>query len=179
MKFLPRLIAYLISFPARIKGMKFGRNSYIGPGYDFLFVDLHNVSAEDNVMIGKRAWIQTVDLGKITIGSETHIGRDVVLSARNDISIGKNCLLSYRVSILDHDHKLDTTDKSPMKSGLTPGQKVTIGNNCFIGANVIITKGVMLGDHCVVGANSVVTKSFPQNSFLAGNPAKLLKKLSK
>jgi len=170
-------LAFLISLPARMKGMSFGNNSFIGPGYDFLFVDLRNVVIKDNVMIGKRAWMQTVDAGKITIGSGTHIGRDVVLSAKNNIKIGKNCLLSYRVSILDHDHKLNRSTKSPMNSGLTKGAEVTIGDNCFIGANVCITKGVTLGKHCAVGANSVVTKSFPDFSIIVGNPARKIKSL--
>ena len=64
---------------------------------------------------------------------------------------------------------------SPMQSGVTKGLAITIGNNCFIGANVCITKGVTLGDHCVVGINSVVAKSFPDNSVIAGNPAKRIK----
>ncbi len=177
MSIFSKLICYLLRIPAQLKGMRFGKNSFIGPGYDFLFLNLRNVEVKNNVMIGSRAWFQTVDSGKITIGSGTHIGRDAVLSARDEITIGENCLLSYRVSILDHDHKLDRSIKSPMRSGLTKGQKVTIGNNCFIGANVCIIKGVTLGNHCVVGANSVVTKSYPAFSMLGGNPAKRIKKL--
>jgi len=177
MNILFKLICYLLRVPAQLKGMRFGTNSFIGPGYDVLFLNLRNVEVKNNVMIGSRAWFQTVDSGKISVGSGTHIGRDVVISARDEISIGENCLLSYRVSILDHDHKLDRSIKSPMKSGLTKGQKVTIGDNCFIGANVCIIKGVTLGKHCAVGANSVVTKSFPDFSVIAGNPARMINTL--
>ena len=177
MNMYSRWFCYLLRIPAQWKGMTFGKNSFIGPGYDFLFLNLKNVEVKNDVMIGKRAWLQTVDFGKISIGSGTHIGRDVVLSARNTITIGKNCLLSYRVSILDHNHKLNKTEKSPMRSGLTEGKKIMIGDNSFIGANVCITKGVILGSHCVVGANSVVTKSFPDNSVIVGNPAKIIKTL--
>lgn len=175
MNIFSKLLCYFLRLPAQIKGMKFGKNSFIGPGYDFVFLNLSNITVANNVMIGSRAWLQTVDSGKISIGSGTHIGRDVVISARKNIAIGSNCLLSYRVSILDHDHNLNSTSKSPMKSGLTKGYSISIGDNCFIGANVCITKGVTLGDHCVVGANSVVAKSFPDNSVIAGNPAKRIK----
>src|SRR3989339_1924883 len=175
MNIFSKCICYFLRLPAEFKGMTFGKNSFIGPGYDFLFVNLSNVTVKDHVMIGKQAWIQTVDNGKISIGSGTHIGRDVVLSARKHIAIGNNCLLSYRVSILDHDHNLNSSESSPMNSGVTKGLAITIGNNCFIGANVCITKGVTLGDHCVVGINSVVAKSFPDNSVIAGNPAKRIK----
>jgi len=179
MNLFSKIICFFLKLPAQMKGMTFGKNSFIGPGYDFLFLDLKNVEVKDNVMIGKRAWFQTVHEGRIVIGSGTHIGRDAVLSSRNEIIIGKNCLLSYRISILDHDHKLGRSNTSPMKSGLTKGKKIIIGDNCFIGANVCITKGVVLGKHCAVGANSVVTKSFPDNSIIVGNPARLIRSLDK
>lgn len=167
----------LFSIPARLKGVKFGNNSLIGPGYDFLFVQLKNIAIGDRVLIGKRAWMQTIENGKIRIGNGTQIGRDFVISSINEISIGSNCLFSYRVSVFDHDHKVTNIRLHPMKSGLTKGKKIIIGNDCFIGANTVITKGVKLGNHCIVGANSVVTKTFPDNSIIAGNPAKMIKRI--
>ena len=52
---------------------------------------------------------------------------------------------------------------------------ITIGENCWIGRNVSILKGVTIGDNSVIAANSVVTKSIPANSIAAGNPAKVVK----
>lgn len=177
MNYFFRIIAYCISLPARMKGMKFGKNSFIGPGYDWLFVDLHGVRIGDNVMIGKNAWIQVSKAGKISIGDGTNIGRNTTISAVKKITIGRKCLISYNVSILDHDHEVDNPEISPMDSQPTKAKDVIIGNNCFIGAHSFILKGVKLGNHCVVGANSVVTKSFPANSVVAGNPARLLRRL--
>ncbi len=179
MSFLIKIIAYLISIPARLKGMRFGRNSYIGPGYDFLMVNLNGIRLGDNVMIGRRAWLQTVPIGKthpiISIDDGTNIGRDVTISAAKKIKIGKNCLLSYGVSILDHDHEVTKRKISPMKGKISRAKTITIEDDCFIGAHSFILKGVHLGKHCVVGANSVVTKSFPDYSIVAGNPAKIVK----
>lgn len=172
--------------------MRFGKNSFIGPGYDWLFVDLHGVKVGDNVMIGKNAWIQVSKSqrpmhlrggpkgllgGVISIGDGTNIGRNTTISAVKKITIGRKCLISYNVSILDHDHEVDNPKISPMDSQPAKAEDVIIGNNCFIGAHSFILKGVKLGNHCVVGANSVVTKSFPANSVIAGNPARLLRKL--
>ncbi|MGD0336879.1 MAG: acyltransferase [Candidatus Omnitrophota bacterium] len=51
---------------------------------------------------------------------------------------------------------------------------VTIGNNVFIGIRSIILKNVKIGNNCVIGAGSVVTKDVPDNSVVAGNPAKVI-----
>lgn len=172
-----KFIAFLISLPARWKGMKFGKNAFIGPGYDWLFVKLKGIELKDNVVVGKNSWLQVIDTGKITINEDTQIGRKALLTAVNEISIGKKCLISYNVSIMDHDHVVDDPAVSPIDSGLTKAEKVIIEDNCFIGAHSFIMKGVKLGKHCAVGANSVVNKSFPAYSVIAGSPAVLIKKL--
>ena len=52
-----------------------------------------------------------------------------------------------------------------------------VGNNVWLGRNVAVLPGVTIGDSAVIGANSVVTKSIPPNSFAAGAPAQVLRKL--
>ncbi len=178
MNFLSQFIGYWIRFPAELKGMKFGKNSFIGPGYDLFFVQLKGITTGDNVMIGQNAWLQTLGNAKITIGDGTNIGRNAVISATNEIRIGSNCLISYNVSIFDHDHNTNLQNTSPMESGLSEGKKTSIGDNCFIGAHSFIVKGVTLGNNCVVGANSVVTQPFPDYSFVAGSPARLIRSLN-
>ena len=176
---ITRSIAIFISVPARMKGMKLGKNSFIGFGYDLAPV-LKGVVLRNNVRVGRNAWfdISRYTTGaKIIVGDGTNIGRNATISACKKIAIGKKCLLSYGVSIIDHDHNLYNIEKSPLDSGITEGQEIIIENDCFIGAHSFILKGVHLGRHCVVGANSVVNKSFPDYSVVAGNPAKLIKTL--
>ena len=52
-----------------------------------------------------------------------------------------------------------------------------IGDNVFIGVNSVLIGDIKIGDNCIIGAGSVVTKSFDDNSIIAGNPAKLIRKI--
>ena len=55
---------------------------------------------------------------------------------------------------------------------------VTIGNNCWIGANSVICPGVTIGENTVIGAGSVVTKDIPANVVAAGNPCKVIREIN-
>ena len=178
MNFIYKLFLSVIKIPFIIKGGRLGKNSYISPGYDFFGVRLNGINIGKNVLIGRGATLNIAKKGgKIKIDDGTNIARYCHISAVKNISIGKKCLVSYNTSFLDHDHVLNKKGISPLDSGLTAGDKIIIQDNCFIGAHCFILKGVKLGTQCVVAANSVVTKSFPAYSIIAGNPAKLIKKI--
>ncbi|MBL7767062.1 MAG: acyltransferase [Chitinophagaceae bacterium] len=86
------------------------------------------------------------------------------------LEIGEGTIWSYNVCIQTGDH--DAVDRSIHHKG-----NIKLGKNCWIAANVTITKGVELGDNVTVGANSVVTKSFPSNVVIGGVPAKIIRQL--
>lgn len=180
MNLLYKIIFSLNNIPFKLKGGKIGKNSYIGPGYDFIGLNMKGINIANNVLIGRNATISlSSKRGRIIIGNKTNIARFANIAATKKITIGKECVISYNTSILDHDHIFNIKPSSPIYSGITEGKEVIIGDNCFVGAHCFILKGVKLGKHCVVGANSVVNKSFPDYSVIAGNPAKLIKKLTK
>ena len=122
-------------------------------------------TGKDNITIYDSATLN----GDVQIGENTWIGAFCSLDGTGGLTIGKNCSISASVYLLTHD-----TVKWAISGGKHPYEyaAVSIGDNCFIGTNSIILKGVTLGKGCVVGAGSVVTKSFPENSKIAGNPAK-------
>ena len=93
------------------------------------------------------------------------------IQALQGIQIGSNFLFAPGTTIVSVNHGVNNEYKD------VNTKPVVIGNNVWLGANVIILPEVNLGDNVVVGAGSVVTKSFPSNSIIAGNPAKLIKSL--
>lgn len=86
------------------------------------------------------------------------------------ITIGENTIFANNVTVVSNNHDLSNKDKYI-------ANPVIIGNGCWLGAGVTVLPGVILGDNIAVGANSVVTKSFPKNTVIAGNPAKVIKTL--
>ncbi len=184
MNTLVRFLAFLNTLPARFKGLKVGKNSFLGPGYNYIFGNFNGVRLGKDVYIDRNAQISLIgrlaNVGsdnEIIIGDGTKIGRNFICVSCKKIRIGKNCEISHNVSVYDHEHNVYNRKIPPTKSGFTKIREVIIEDDCFIGAHSFILKGVHLSKHCVVGANSVVTKSFPAYSIIAGSPARLIKKI--
>ena len=120
----------------------------------------------------------------IRIGSNVGIS-GATIYARKGITIGDNTAIGGNCKILDNDfHPLDwetrnrcLRDPNGGDADVVPAREIVIGKNCFIGCNTIILKGTVLGDGCVVGAGAVVAGRFEPGSVIAGNPAKVIRKL--
>lgn len=109
--------------------------------------------------------------GDVKVGKNTWIGPFTILDGSGKLSIGNNCSISAGVQIYSHDTVEWAISGGEMEYSYNES---CIGDNCYIGPNTIIAKGVELGDGCIVGANSFVNKSFPSKSKLAGTPARLI-----
>lgn len=109
--------------------------------------------------------------GDVTIGPDTWIGPFVILDGSGGLSIGSFCSVSAGVQIYTHD----SVDWA-LSAGRAPYSHAPtiIGNNCYIGPNTIISKGVTIGDGCVIGANSLVLDSIPEGSRAYGSPCRVM-----
>ena len=144
---------------------------------------------DDNVKIGEgsKVWhfchiLSGTIIGKnCTIGQNVMIGPDVIVGdnvkIQNNVSLYKGVFIEDDVFI--GPSAVFTNVKFPrayieQKNNF---EKTTIKKGCTIGANATIVCGVTLGEYSFVGAGSVVTKTYPKNSILIGNPARVNKKM--
>ena len=111
---------------------------------------------------------------QISVGENFFANFDCVFLDAAPIQIGDNCMIGPKTCIYAISHPLDPIER---QKGIGLPLKVIIGNNVWIGGGVTILPGVNLGNNVVVGAGSVVTKSFGDNVVIAGNPAKIIKKI--
>jgi len=118
-----------------------------------------------------------------TSEADINIGNNVGISgatiyARKSITIGDNTLVGGNVKILDNDfHPIDIESRNANIAEEIGTQPIVIGINCFIGCNSLILKGTIIGDGCVVGAGAVVSGKFENNCVIAGNPARVIRRL--
>ena len=91
------------------------------------------------------------------------------------VTFGDNCFLAPNVAIYTAGHPIHPDARNSMYEY---GIDVTIGHNVWIGGNAVICPGVTIGDNCVIGAGSVVTKDVPAWSIAAGNPARVIRKIT-
>ena len=117
----------------------------------------------------------------IYIGNNVALGvRLTVLSTNAKLIIGDDVMMGPNVTMITGNHRIDILDK-PMicvtDSEKLPenDQDIVIENDVWIGANVIILKGVKIGQGSVIAAGAVVTKDVPPYTIAGGCPAKVIK----
>ena len=91
------------------------------------------------------------------------------------VKIGDNCQMAPNVAIYTAGHPVHPAARN---SAYEYGIEVTIGDNVWIGGNTVILPGVHIGDNVVIGGGSVVTKDIPDWSIAAGNPCKVIRKIT-
>jgi len=118
--------------------------------------------------IGKNCFfnfnLTILDCGPVTIG--------------NDVFVGPNCTMAVPMHPLLPDERRKNSKKNPDDHDLEYSLGISIGDDCWIASDVTICGGVSIGNDTVIGAGSVVTRDIPSGVLAAGNPCKVIRKLS-
>lgn len=114
---------------------------------------------------GTSIYDSSIVLGDVIVGRNCWIGPNTILDGSGGLEIGDHCDISAGAQIYSHD----TINRVIFDTNISHAP-VKIGNHCYIGPHVVITKGVTIGDYVVVGANSFVNRDIPSNSKGWGTP---------
>ena len=133
-----------------------------------LFVDRWEKARFYGFGEGSSMYDSGVVLGDVTVGRNCWIGPNTLLDGSGGLEIGDFCDISAGSHIYTHD----TIDRVIFGGDITVAP-VRIGNHCYIGPNVVITKGVTIGDYVVIGACSLVNKDVPSYSKGWGTPFRI------
>lgn len=152
----------------------------------------------NNIVIGNNCRIQGVIVcaktGKITIGQYTAIMQDVKIQCASSITIGSFCGIASNTLVVDNNnHPIDIEGRIAHRIRVAPGGEgyqgesfgweiavsdpVDIKDGVWIGSNCSIMKGVTIGEGAIVARGSIVTKDVEPHTIVAGNPAKMVKRL--
>ena len=163
---------------------KYGRNLHTGCFVHWI-TGKGDIVLGDNVTLDGKSNISFAarfsDHPTLQIGDNTGIGHNCFFTVGKLISIGRNCILSGDVTIMDSNaHDTDPVSRSahkpPKPEDVRP---VIIRDGVWIGRHCIIFPGVKIGENSVISAGSVVRTHVPPYSVVAGNPAKVMFRLKK
>jgi acetyltransferase-like isoleucine patch superfamily enzyme len=139
--------------------------------------------AEDRLQVGAgvllepNVWITAPGRARVRIGAGTFLNLGVMVAAAELVEVGEHCMLANGCFVSDSNHRYDDQGRPITWQGFESRGPTRIGDNCWLGANVVVTSGVSIGERCVVGANSVVTHDLDPLSIAAGVPAQVISRV--
>ena len=139
------------------KNVVIDRSSYWGPSVDIEVSKTGSLTIANGVMISKGSFIGVRENGKLTIGHGTFINRNTMIVSHKSINIGSKVTIGPNCCFFDHDHKICNQGEYVLGG-------IVIDDNVWIGASVVILKGVHIGANSVIAAGSIVSKDVPPNT---------------
>ena len=130
------------------------------------------------VLLEPGVWITAPGHARVRIGAGSFLNLGVMVASRELVEIGEHCMLANGCFVSDASHRYDDLHRPITWQGFESKGPTRIGDNCWLGAHVVVTSGVTIGERCVIGANSVVTGDLEPFSLAAGLPARVLRQIA-
>lgn len=111
----------------------------------------------------------------IQLGSNFYMNVNCVILDEATVKFGDNVFVAPNCAFYTAGHPFDVSLRN---RGLEYARPITVGDNVWIGGNTVVLPGVTIGHGCVIGAGSVVTKDVPPGMLAAGNPCRVIRKIS-
>lgn len=139
----------------------FKGHTLISPSVHFAIKDNGKIYIGKRVGVRRNSELSVSENGNLIIGNDCFLNSGVHIACHDNITIGNGCRFGPGVKIFDHDY-----DYSDFQSGKHKTSPIKIGQNVWLGANVIILRGTEIGDGCVVAAGSILKGVFPENTII-------------
>jgi acetyltransferase-like isoleucine patch superfamily enzyme len=169
-----RLLARLAYWKLRLRGrLQLDGIAFICPGVSL------EVGKDATLHLGRWSWLGhgckvRVHEGECSIGAKTVLGQECTISAFQHVSIGRECILADRVMLIDFDHGVVEADRPIRAQGIYK-RDVRVGHNVWVGYGACFLRGATVGNNCVIGTNTVITKDVPPDAVVAGAPPRILR----
>jgi acetyltransferase-like isoleucine patch superfamily enzyme len=157
--------AYNILMLKQKKNVSIGDKFKYGDNVRFLlYEDIEKLNIFSNVTIRHSCNFLLYPNSSLIIRQNVFFNNFCSINCLEKIEIGENSIFGEGVKIYDHNHLYDQENSLSIKRGEFTTAPVNIGQNCWIGSNVTILKGVTIGNNVIVGANCLIYKSIPSDS---------------
>ncbi len=158
----------------------FGEHSVIGYPPEHLG-NTASVAIGDRVVVRARATFEALappGTVVIRLGDDIHCGYGVRFVAVNGIEVADGCTIGHGVTLADTIHDYKNAPGDPVHAAdLKRGRSLRLGRGCVIGNNSVVAGGISIGEGAIVTPNSFVNRDVPARTLVAGNPARLQRRL--
>ncbi len=153
----------------------YGENIFIQKCFHLSFdLSTSKVSLKNSNIFRNNINIVSGNNGNLTIGNNNFFNNNCSINCLFKIEIGDNCQFGESVKLYDHNHNYRNNKLPINEQGYTYGE-IKIGNNCWVGSNVVILKNVTIGNNVIIGAGAIIFENIDDNMLVINNQS-LIKK---
>lgn len=165
-----RLMVLKIGLGSNVSWPHGGKPVYIGRGARIRVADGGRLRIGQGLYLSENCLIQVNPEAEVSLGEHVFMNANSRVVSAKSVEVGDNSMFGPNVCVYDHDHVIGCNGVSAE----LVCDPVSIGSSCWIGANSVVTKGVVVASKIAIGGGAVVTRSLTEMGVYAGVPARLV-----